>query len=142
MSEPTTALSERQRAAIFAVSAGLAAIVALATLFHLFTRVSKQTPGGSIGGYFLDYVGWPFLIAYIAVSVGLEWVFRGHWMAALGMILPLPISLVLEPMGHNLFPIEMIVVWLPAFGLARLGVFLGGFLASSRRQPRPPNLTT
>ena len=45
------------------------------------------------------------------------------------MMLPLPIAFGIEvslsPTSHNLFPFEVLLYWLPAFGLALLGSYLG-----------------
>jgi hypothetical protein len=49
------------------------------------------------------------------------------------MMLPLPIAFGIEvrsdPTSHNLIPFEVLLYWLPAFGLALLGGYCGEITA-------------
>ncbi len=132
--------------------AGFAASVSLATLWHLVGFVnptihegyrSAHTPGYEFSQYFTHCISWSFAAAYALVSLALGWKFQSGWRAAhwsdvvsietipvaLGMVLPLPIALLIEgirdPTSHNLFPIEVLVFWLPAFLVAWGGAACG-----------------
>jgi ABC-type polysaccharide/polyol phosphate export permease len=61
-------------------------------------------------------------------------VLRQRWPVAVGMMLPWPIACLIEiiqdPTSHNLLPADVIVCWLPAFGIAFLGTYVGRKLAA------------
>ena len=103
--------------------AGFAAIVSLATLWHLVGFVnppiheghrSAHTPGYEFTEYFTHCISGSFVAAYAVVSLALGWKFQSGGPAALwsvetpaaasietipvalGMVLPLPIALLIE----------------------------------------------
>ena len=118
-----------------ALLAGLAGSVALAALWHLFGGAAPRTQEGyDYTQYFTSCLSWPFAAAYFVLSFVLGWAVRRGWPVALGMMLPLPIAFGIEvasdPTSHNLIPFEMLLYWLPAFGLALLGGYLGEITAA------------
>jgi peptidoglycan/LPS O-acetylase OafA/YrhL len=65
---------------------------------------------------------------------------RRSWPFALGLIVPLAVALAIEvsldPTSHNLFPFEVVLVWLPAF-LLSLGTGAIALMVARRTAPRP-----
>ena len=129
------------------VLAGFAGSVSLVTLWHLLRFASPPTYQSSIQAgydftqYFIDCIGWSFVVAYSVVGLILGWMVHGKLPAglgmigrlpialaievlpvALGMVLPLPIAVAIEvfqdPTSHNLIPFEVVVYWFPAFIVA------------------------
>jgi len=120
---------------VLGVLAGLAGVVVLAALWHLLGGAAPpRQENYEYSGYFLGCLSWPFAAAYFALSIALGWGVRRGWPVALGMVLPLPIAMGIEmasnPTSHNLMPFEVLLYWLPAFGLAFLGAHLGERLAT------------
>jgi hypothetical protein len=119
----------------FALLAGLASTIALAALWHLFGGAWPPTQAGyRYTEYFTACLTWPFAAAYFILSIALGWTVRRRWPVALGMMLPLPLAFVIEvvsdPTSHNLVPLEVLLYWLPALGLALLGGYLGEIIAA------------
>lgn len=118
----------------FVVLTGLVGTIALAVLWHLFGGASPPTQAGyDFTQYFTTCLSWLFAVAYLVISIALGAAVRRGWPVALGMMLPLPIAFGIEvasdPTSHNLVPFEVLLYWLPAFGLALLGGYLGKIMA-------------
>jgi hypothetical protein len=125
----------------FAVLVGLVGTIALTTLWHLFVFGDASPPRDARSyaytQYFTNCLSLPFAAAYFVLSIALGWTVRRGWPVALGMILPLPIAVQIEaaadPTNHNLLPFEVLFYWLPAFGLALLGGYLGKIIRDKAR---------
>jgi len=118
-----------------ALIAGLAGTGASAAFWHLFGAAAPPTQDSyAYSHYFTSCLSWSFVAAYFGLSFILGWGLRRAWPLAVGMMLPLPIAFGVEvasdPTSHNLFPFEVLLYWLPAFGLALLGGYLGTMVAS------------
>lgn len=120
---------------VIALLVGLLGSVGLAVFWHLIVGTAKPRQAGYLyTQYFTDCLSLLFAAVYFLLSIALGWTVRRPLLVAAGMILPLPIALaietVLDPTSHNLLPFEVILYWLPAFGIALLGAFLGRVAAS------------
>ncbi len=133
---------------IFSVLAGLllgcACSVALVAVWNLVGAASVITrqDSYSYSQYLLACISWPFVAVYFVLSVVLGLILRQPWVIAAGMILPFPIILALEvtrdPTSHNLMPFEVLMYWLPAFGLALAGAYLGRMVSGGFRRRTQP----
>lgn len=74
--------------------------------------------------------------AYLAAAVAPGWCSARKVPVALGMMLALAVTLVIElvsdPTSHNLFPLESILLWEPALLLAWLGATIGTAIRTAR----------
>lgn len=121
---------------VLAVIAGWASAMGLAMLCHHFGLVSHNAPqsGYPYSQYLSSCLSLLSFGAYLVLAALLGGVLRQGWPVAVGMMLPWQIAFVIEVTHdrttHNLLPADMIVVWLPAFGIALLGTYLGRKLAA------------
>ena len=125
---------------IVGILAGAAGLLALAALWHGAGLVTQPvSPSYAYTEYFTHCVSWSFTAAYFALNMLLGLLLRRNWPIALGMIIPLAVALLIEmrrdPTGHNLFPFEIIMVWMPVFGVAWLAASLGEMLVTRRSRP-------
>jgi len=109
---------------------GLGCIIILAGFWHVVGFADEPSQEGYfLTSFFLRCVSWPFMAVYALLGVGMGLITAGERFVALGMMLPLPMSLlvevVLDSTSHNLLPFEIILYWLPAFGVAWLGAYGG-----------------
>jgi len=116
--------------AALAVTAGWASVMALAAIYHGLHLASRPTEVGyPFTSYLSTCFGFGSLAIYFVLSALLGYALRQRWSIALGMMLPWPLACAVEihrdPTSHNLFPIEAVLTWLPAFLLAFLGASLG-----------------
>ena len=113
--------------------AGLLGTLVLAIGFHCLGHPPPPSAEYRYTNFLLGALSLPFGAAYLAVSVGLAFFFGRTWVIALGMVLPWPLAFGLEvtanPSSHNLFPFEVVLLWLPALGTALFGTGLGKLLA-------------
>jgi hypothetical protein len=139
-------MNAQKRAWLFpalSVLAGLVGTIVLTALWHLLGGASPPTQAGyDYTQYFTTCLSWLFAAAYFVLSIALGGTVRRGWPVALGMILPLPIAFGIEvasdPTSHNLVPFEVLLYWLPAFGLALLGGYLGRIIAVRLAQRKNP----
>lgn len=79
-------------------------------------------------------VAGPLVAIFVALWTGRSWPF------ALGMIVPFPVALIAElrvdPTSHNLFPFEVVLVWVPAFLLSWGAAAVTLLLAKRARRAR------
>src|SRR5262245_25690491 len=113
-----------------AYAAGLGVVVALLGLWHL---AGWESPPREAGYPYTQWVtgcvGIGFAVAFIVAMFCLGWQFGRAWAIGLANITPLAVAMVLEMMqdstSHNLFPFEIVLMWIPAFlvsfGIAQLG---------------------
>ncbi len=109
-----------------------AAMLLLVFLSHRADMVAPPPPTPDASSYLYQVVSIPFLLAFgiAAAAIGAR---LFHPIAiGMGMVSPLAIALVLDlsrkPTSHNLFPFEIVMLWLPvfliSFGMAHLGARL------------------
>lgn len=113
-----------------AALAGLGAIVALAIFWHLFGWVPPPKHNGyPVTNFFADCAGPGFVLAYLLAAFGLGWARLRAWGVGIGMMLPMPFGMIVEvsmdPTNHNLFPFEVVMIWLPMFAAALGAAALG-----------------
>jgi len=81
-----------------------------------------------------DCFGWTFAILIFAIAVAVGWITKYRRTYAFALALPLPIAFLIEvsenPTSHNLFPFEIVRIWLPIFFLVAIGTMVGKFLRS------------
>jgi hypothetical protein len=133
-------LPERRAPAVLALAAGLAASVGLAVLWHAAGwPLRRPGVGYPFTRYFTDCVGPASVAVLLAVSFALGWLLRRERLSALGMVLPLPIAAAIEiardPTDHNLWPFEVVMIWLPTFAVLFLAAYAGRRVAAARRRP-------
>ena len=120
--------------------AGLAGALALVTVWHRAGWVTKPVSASyPYTEYITQCAGAAFAGAFFILNVVLGLLLRRAWPIALGMISPLAFALAAElhrdPTSHNLFPFEIVMMWVPAFGVAWLGAWLGKRIVTGRATP-------
>lgn len=112
-----------------AFGASLLTILCLARVWHLGGWPHPITDGYPVTSYFVNCFGIGFCVACLAMSCLLGRLGGNPWPVAAGMLAPLPIGLVyevaLDPTNHNLFPFEIVLLWLPTFLLTFAAAYLG-----------------
>ena len=135
-----TSRSIRVVKVIVGILAGMAAMLALATLWHQTGLAAPPTKASyPYTDYLMNCRSWPFTAAQFALSVVLGVLLRRTWPIALGMICPfaiaLEVELHLDRTSHNLFPFEILLNWTPVFVVSWLGAFLGKSFITRFTQP-------
>jgi hypothetical protein len=128
---------------IVGILAGMAGMLALATLWHQTGLAAPPTKASyPYTDYLMNCRSWSFTASYLALSIVLGLVLRRSWPVALGMIGPFALALTVElqrdPTSHNLFPFEIVLNWAPVFAVSWLGAYLGKTLIV--RCTRPPEI--
>ena len=124
-----------ERMCIWCLLAGMFATVLLAALCHaLGIAREDQTPGYGLTEYFTGCISLPVVCVYVGIGATLGGISRLSSAPAIGLALPLPLAcmveVVLRPSHHNLWPFELVLLWLPAFGIAWLGAIAGKSLVT------------
>jgi hypothetical protein len=129
------------RTRVAVMGAGLISTVGLMVLL----RVVGLMPPPEQDSYFLsrhasDNVGGLLLLLYFLASGVLGIVLKRPVEIAIGMMAPLPLAFLVEVLldstSHNLFPFEILLYWLPAFGLAFMGSLIGSRVRQFWEQSR------
>lgn len=126
MAEPIKNIPNRIRT----IAAGFGAPILLAAAWNAFIENTATMPSSyPLTEFFTNGIDVIFVLLFILVAAVLGWFLKSTRDIATGMMLPLPISAVIEILidstSHNLIPFEIVLYWLPAFGLAWAGAFLG-----------------
>ena len=83
-----------------------------------------------------DCFSWTFAILLFAIAIAVGWITEYRRTYAFALALPLPIAFFIEvsenPTSHNLFPFEIVLIWLPIFFLVAIGTMVGKFLRKRR----------
>ena len=134
-----------------AIYAAIAAIGGFLTMPFLATlcQVLRLAAPPDTHDYFLtsfltNPFGIPYFVILFAILVSVGWKTKNiePFVIVLlpfgfGLLLPLLIALAVEgisdPSSHNLFPLEVLFVWIPLFALALLGLSAGRY-ARNRRE--------
>lgn len=112
------------------MGSGLCASVLLVVLFHLLHLTRPVT----MDGYFItrpikECISPIFIASYAISGMLLSRIKVNPFLISFGMILPLPLGFLAEvtvdPTNHNLFPLEILFMWVPAFLLALTAVLAG-----------------
>jgi len=73
-----------------------------------------------------------FVILLFSIAIAVGWITEYRRTYAFALALPLPIAFLIEvsknPTSHNLFPFEIVLIWLPIFFLVAIGTMVGKFL--------------
>jgi len=123
-------MSSRKGSKVLAGIAGFAATLVLAAAWHALHLASgRVSPGYAYSQYLTGCVSWSALAAFVLLAAAIGAAFRSPGAAALGMLGPLPVAVVVELLkdrtSHNLLPFEVLVVWLPTFLVAYAGARAG-----------------
>lgn len=112
--------------------ASLLAISCLATMWHLCGWAYAIDTTYPVTSYFANCVGIGFCGACLAASCLLGRLVGNAGPVAVGMVAPLPVGLIYEvaqdPTNHNLFPFEIVLMWMPTFLLTFAAAALGARL--------------
>jgi hypothetical protein len=113
---------------------GFGTVLFLMIVFRLFhwTNVSNYETGNPLSVLMSKCVNIEFLVCYFCAGIILGMFHLNRYVTALGMILPLPISAIIDilfyPTTHNLLPFEVVLEWFPAFLLSLIAIWLGSYL--------------
>jgi hypothetical protein len=119
-----------------AFAAGLASAMALTLACHALGLASPPRQHGyPLSQYLSGCVGIGFALVYALAAALFGFAGMRRVPIALGMMAPLPIALGIEvirdPTSHNLLPFEIVLYWLPAFGVAFAGATVGRQLCNA-----------
>ena len=114
----------------FALLVGVSASLALVLVWHVTGLAPVQPPRYSYGlSQFVTLITAGFIFAYALVAFGVGWATRAPVSCAFGMMLLLPAATLIEisrdPTSHNMLPMEVTFLWIPAFALALACAFMG-----------------
>jgi len=122
---------------VIAAGTGFGITISLAVLWHLLGLASDQSEAGyALSRYLTASISWGSGAVYFAAAMALGWFSAPKVPVALGMMSPLALAMAIElvsdPTSHNLFPLEIILFWGPAFLLAYLGAAIGTAIRTVR----------
>ena len=115
-----------------AALAGALTLPLLAAIWHLCHFATPAERGDyHLTSFITNRFGVTFFFTLFVICIGVGWLTTFVRTFAFAAMLPFPIALAIElsedPTSHNLFPFEIVFVWIPIFALIVAALFIGRY---------------